>query len=259
MGGMFQVRALAPTSSRESPSLRWMPLASSPQPTAPLSPPAAPTSPRILYPPCDAAGRGELQPAADPRHVQSHNHDGHVWGACPRPDLSSREPFLDAACAPPPRTALSPPGPHLPLASYAHLATRQYASAFNQPLTLDTSKVTIMEYMFWVRTLAPTSSREPFPAVPLEQPPRTPPLTSRPAPRPCFVPPAPRPDFDIHMPSPSGALSPCPALNLQPDPLPCLLIASSRPHLPVHAPPCILSPSLRLGRRQTPYPMKTRC
>ena len=40
------------------------------------------------------------------------------------------------------------------------LLTRQYASAFNQPLSFDTSKVTDMSYMFQVRSaraLAPNS------------------------------------------------------------------------------------------------------
>ena len=60
----------------------------------------------------------------------------------------------------------------------------------------DTSGVTSMRSMFQVRTLAPTSSREPFPAMPLARPTAHRPLTSRSALRPCFVPPAPRPDFD---------------------------------------------------------------
>ena len=60
----------------------------------------------------------------------------------------------------PPPTALSPPVTYLPPASYAHTLRRQYAYAFNQPLTLDTSKVTTMEAMFEVRTLAPTSPAE---------------------------------------------------------------------------------------------------
>ena len=51
----------------------------------------------------------------------------------------------------------------------------------------DTSGVTTMEGMFYVRALAPTSSREPFPAVPLApSPPRTarsPPCTHLPPPR----------------------------------------------------------------------------
>ena len=43
---------------------------------------------------------------------------------------------------------------------HARLSTRQGASAFNQPLSFDTSKVTTMSYMFYVRSaraLAPTA------------------------------------------------------------------------------------------------------
>eukprot|EP00964_Phaeocystis_antarctica_P081052 scaffold50673_cov51-Phaeocystis_antarctica.AAC.2 len=45
------------------------------------------------------------------------------------------------------------PDPHTPRsASHALLSTRQYASAFNQPLSFDTSSVTTMYGMFWVRS-----------------------------------------------------------------------------------------------------------
>ena len=58
-----------------------------------------------------------------------------------------------------------PTPPRLPrrtplLESHAHLLTRQVATAFNQPLSFDTSKVTNMERMFQVRSaraLAPTA------------------------------------------------------------------------------------------------------
>ena len=92
----------------------------------------------------------------------------------PRPPAESPS-LCSAACAVAPA--------HCPLTSrlaprpgtYAHLASRQGAEAFNQPLTLDTSKVTTMEDMFYVRALGPTSSREPFPAVRLAP---SPPLTA---------------------------------------------------------------------------------
>ena len=48
--------------------------------------------------------------------------------------------------APPPPHGLTPPGPH------AALSTRQMASSFNQPLSLDTSSVTDMTAMFYVRS-----------------------------------------------------------------------------------------------------------
>ena len=37
-------------------------------------------------------------------------------------------------------------------ASHALLSPRQYANAFNQPLSFETSKVTTMRWMFYVRT-----------------------------------------------------------------------------------------------------------
>ena len=63
--------------------------------------------------------------------------------------------------APPPPHALPPPGLHLaPHRMCPSLSTRQHAHAFNQPLSFDTSKVTDMRYMFYVRparALAPNS------------------------------------------------------------------------------------------------------
>jgi len=67
-------------------------------------------------------------------------------------------------------------------------STRQYASAFNQPLSLDTSSVTDMSYMFTVRSaraLAPNSLESGLPvhaacAAAASRPP-----ASRPAPRPA--------------------------------------------------------------------------
>eukprot|EP00964_Phaeocystis_antarctica_P086061 scaffold54446_cov43-Phaeocystis_antarctica.AAC.2 len=66
--------------------------------------------------------------------------------------------------APPPlhRPALSRPTPRP--ASHASLSTRQGATAFNQPLSFDTSKVSSMEFMFHVRptpALPPISGRAP--------------------------------------------------------------------------------------------------
>jgi len=62
--------------------------------------------------------------------------------------------------APPPPHALPPPGPHLAPHRMPLPSTRQLAKAFNQPLSLDTSEVTDMRYMFYVRSaraLAPNS------------------------------------------------------------------------------------------------------
>ena len=59
-------------------------------------------------------------------------------------------------------------------ASHARLSTRQWARAFNQPLSFDTSKVTYMSYMFLVRSaraLTPTAlSRTLFVCTPLSLP-----------------------------------------------------------------------------------------
>jgi len=68
--------------------------------------------------------------------------------------------------APPPPHALPPPGARPRPASHAPLpSTRQRANAFNQPLSFDTSKVTDMTYMFYVRSaraLAPNSLESEF-------------------------------------------------------------------------------------------------
>jgi len=51
----------------------------------------------------------------------------------------------------PPPNALPPPGPRLAPQRMPLPSTRQGAWAFNQPLSLDTSKVTNMYRMFAVR------------------------------------------------------------------------------------------------------------
>ena len=49
--------------------------------------------------------------------------------------------------------ALPPPGSHLSFSAlHALPLTRQSASAFNQPLSFDTSSVTTMGYIFYVRS-----------------------------------------------------------------------------------------------------------
>ena len=87
--------------------------------------------------------------------------------------------------APPPlhRPALSRPTPRQ--ASHASLSTRQGASAFNQPLSFDTSEVTSMGAMFSVRSapaLRPISGRA-LPCTHLAPPPLHCPSASQPAPR----------------------------------------------------------------------------
>ena len=105
---------------------------------------------------CLSAGSVGVQPAAELRHVQRHNHVLDVPGAlfaCALPPISSRS--LACAlltyprCPPPhaPRPALRAP-PYICTPS----DSRQGASAFNQPLSLDTSSVTTMYLMFYVRS-----------------------------------------------------------------------------------------------------------
>ena len=52
----------------------------------------------------------------------------------------------------PPRPTLPPAGPHAVLPPMVPLTTRQESSAFNQPLSLDTSRVKRMGWMFDVRS-----------------------------------------------------------------------------------------------------------
>jgi len=113
------------------------------------------TSSRIACPPFDSAVRVRVQPAAQLRHLQGHKHALHVRGAlraCPgRPSLESGPPRAHAACV----AAIQRPHASRAtplLAPHARLSTRQAAKAFNQPLSFDTSKVTDMEYMFYVRS-----------------------------------------------------------------------------------------------------------
>ena len=70
---------------------------------------------------------------------------------CP-PSLWSGLPRARAACATAAPSPLRPPGPPPRPASHALLSTRQRASAFNQPLSFDTSSVTDMDRMFYVRS-----------------------------------------------------------------------------------------------------------
>jgi len=112
--------------------------------------------PRIACPPFDSAVRVGLQPAAELRHLQRQGHELHVLcalRACPQ--ALGRAIPVHAACVPPPHPrpsrlpARTSPSPHRmwPLPS-----TRQQASAFNQPLSFDTSSVNTMLRMFYVRS-----------------------------------------------------------------------------------------------------------
>ena len=122
-----------------------------------------------------SAGRVRVQPAAEPRNVQRHKHGGNVCGAlCACPGLSFHCRGLPAACA---TNHPAPPGSRLlaRISSMRSLFTRQGASAFNQPLSLDTSRVTDMALMFYVRSARALPSASTVRASLLLAPPTTPP------------------------------------------------------------------------------------
>ena len=88
--------------------------------------------------------------------------------------MRPRYPVGPLPCKPlvPPRhpTPLPYPCPHLAPGSYALLTTRQQASAFNQPLSLDTSKVTAINHMFNVRPRTRATHMHLIPSVSLASP-----------------------------------------------------------------------------------------
>ena len=125
MSYMFSVRALA--SNLQPRALPFKPLAPPPRPPPSRLP--VHTLPRFMWSPCDSAARGGIQPAAEPRHVQRHRHDPHVFGARPRREPPA-EPSLHAACTSTPRPPPSrPPGPHLalPCDSVGHVGVQPAA------------------------------------------------------------------------------------------------------------------------------------
>ena len=114
---------------------------------APLSSPLCrpPRAPR-----CHSAGRVGVQPAAEPRHAQRRRHEVHVLRAlraCPASSLHSWVAPARYFTASPSLSAIRP-------SPYASLWSRQDASAFNQPLSFDTSSVWYQgyDYMFLVRS-----------------------------------------------------------------------------------------------------------
>ena len=140
--------------------LLWLPCTSHPAPSRLRAAP----HPRP-YKPCsfDSAESGGLQSAAELRHVQGRKHGRNVPGAfyaCSAPQrnldpLPHPAPSVHAACWP--TRSLPRPMPSLaspaPTPKPAFFLTRQDAAAFDQPLSFDTSQVTGMTNMFWVRTL----------------------------------------------------------------------------------------------------------
>eukprot|EP00964_Phaeocystis_antarctica_P073911 scaffold45395_cov60-Phaeocystis_antarctica.AAC.2 len=174
--------------------------------------------------------------------------------------------------APPPPHAIptSPPTPRP--ASYAPLSTRQSATAFNQPLSFDTSKVTNMYRMFTVRSaraLAPSLEsgppracrlrrRRPTPSLPAHISPRIacPPFDS--AARVCVQPAAELGHVQRHRHDPHvrGALRACPGPQpsvVRTSPV-CMPLAPSSPHALLPRRAASLAPhrmpSFRLGSKR---------
>ena len=102
----------------------------------------------------DSAEHASVQPVAEFQHFQRHYYRPHVLCAAPRMPLCplSNWPYKPTACAAV-YPAPSPPA-RMSHSWYASLWTRQNAQVFNQPLSLDTSKVTRMNDVFWVRLRA---------------------------------------------------------------------------------------------------------
>eukprot|EP00964_Phaeocystis_antarctica_P006491 scaffold3508_cov47-Phaeocystis_antarctica.AAC.1 len=98
-----------------------------------LPPPGPHLAPHRMPSVRHSAVRVGVQPAAELRHLQRHEHERHVQCALlPAPcSQSAVEPSpLHAACTAVARR-LPPPGPHLRPAPYALLATRQYATSLS--------------------------------------------------------------------------------------------------------------------------------
>eukprot|EP00964_Phaeocystis_antarctica_P060770 scaffold36265_cov43-Phaeocystis_antarctica.AAC.1 len=151
MQGMFWVRSkpvLSPICSRAS-TARWTP-----------SPPSASPNPAPHRMPSFrlSAARVGIQPAAELRHLQRHRHAIHVCGASvARICLCTLSPICTVEASPvlclhhgrlPPSRLSGRTSPSIVCPPFD---PRQGASAFNQPLSFDTSKVTNMHNMFYVR------------------------------------------------------------------------------------------------------------
>eukprot|EP00964_Phaeocystis_antarctica_P032960 scaffold18676_cov52-Phaeocystis_antarctica.AAC.3 len=147
MDGMFWVRSSpCPAPNLQSRALPCTLLA--PRSPAASRLPTRTLAPHRMCPPFDSAGRVGVQPAAELRHLQRHDHGPHVQRA-----------LLPVPC---PETAVEPsparclcrgrPPPPASRPVCALRSTRQDASAFNQPLSFDTFSVNNMDGMFWVRS-----------------------------------------------------------------------------------------------------------
>ena len=104
----LSARALGPQALSRATSTCMPLVVPPPHHTGPPASRLAPLPPRIACPPLDSAGRVSLQPAAELRHLQRHDHEQHVLCALSAralgPQALSRAPCMPTL---PPRT-LSP-------------------------------------------------------------------------------------------------------------------------------------------------------
>ena len=147
---MFHVRsarALAPLEPSVGP-LPCMPLA--PTLAHTLPPPGPHLAPHRMPSFRLSAARVGVQPAAELRHFQRHSNAGDVLRALP-PVTCPQSAVDPALLAPRSPAASRLPGRTSPRTACPPFDSRQHASAFNQPLSFDTSSVTNMYRMFVVR------------------------------------------------------------------------------------------------------------
>eukprot|EP00964_Phaeocystis_antarctica_P009990 scaffold5448_cov59-Phaeocystis_antarctica.AAC.2 len=78
MDSMFIVRSLPRACRARAVSSRFLRARCVHRHTAPTRPRASNPRVSLHVPRCDSAGRGSVQPAAEPRHVQRHDHVQHV-------------------------------------------------------------------------------------------------------------------------------------------------------------------------------------
>ena len=199
-----------------------------------------------------SAGRVGVQPAAELRHLQSHKYVSDVRGALlPVPCPESAVEPSPARCwhrgRPPPPASRPVARP----APYTLRLTRQGAKAFNQPLSFDTSSVTDMESMFYVRSSSCSAPN-------LQS--SSPPHAACAAPSPSASQPAAHPAYMVYMFYVRSARAL--ALTALGRALfvhaACAAADTCRPTSDPHLVPHHM-PSFLIGRSQTPCPTPTSC
>eukprot|EP00964_Phaeocystis_antarctica_P065503 scaffold39537_cov51-Phaeocystis_antarctica.AAC.2 len=223
-----------------------------------------------------SAVRVGVQPAAELRHLERHDHDQHVLRA-----------LLPVPC---PESAVEPSSAHcvhrghpLPSRLSGHTSyrsvcppfdSRQNTKVFDQPLSFDTSSVTNMYDMFGVRSspclalnlqssprlhaaCAAVARRLPRACQRIYLAPHRMPPFRLSAARVCVQPAAElrhlwRHDYAVHV---QRALlrSPCPAPNLQPSPFSCTPLASPCPAPNLQSSPPLHAACTAVARRLPPH------